>query len=196
MDRREELSDFIKKHREVRKQNKRNYLIENDIVIKNDFLINLNTLISEQIQRQKKMSTGKIKFVYLCRILSSDYTGSYEVLIGMSNHMLYLDENRSQVFWYSEILHSSLNEDLMEAEKILRKNYLRLEDYELFYIKCQLLNDNWDILLEYYRTLAEQCVTQIKNSKLQLSEDLCFLCGNYMDNLKIVWYTEREEMDG
>ena len=49
----------------------------------------------------------------------------------MSSNMLYLDEDRSQVFWYPELFYRYVNTDLADVEKVMRKNFQRLEEYEL-----------------------------------------------------------------
>lgn len=196
MDRREELSEFIKEYCEIRKQDKRNFLNENNSNTISSFQERVIILINQQRQRQKRELTKKMKYIFLCRTLSSNYTGNYEAILGMSDEMLYLDENRSQVFWYPELFYSGINEDLKTVEKILSEKFLRLEDSELFHIKAQLLNDNWVLVSEFYHTMSKQSVSLIKNSELHLEDELYFVCGNYMDNLKIVYSTRTEKNNG
>lgn len=196
MDRREELSEFIKEYCEIRKQNKRIYLIENTTKIISAFQEKLIILINEQVQRQKREITDKIKFIFLCRTLSSNYTGNYEAVLGMSDEMLYLDENRSQIFWYPELFYKGVEEDLKAAENKISKKFLHLEDSELFYIKGLLLNDDWELISDFLHIISEQSVSLIKSSELLLEDELNFLCGNYKDNLKIIYSTRMEEEHG
>ncbi len=196
MDWREELSEFIKEYREIRTQNKMGHLVEEAFKAIPSFQEKLIFLIDKQTQKQKQVIEGKIKFIFLCRTLSSDYTGSYESILGMSDDMLYLDEKKSQVFWHPVLFDRGIDEDLRTAEKILRKNFLRLEEYELFYIKRQLLSDDWELFMKCFQIMSEQSVSLIRNSGLRLEDELSFLYGNYMDNLKIIWHSERGESDG
>lgn len=108
MDRREELVEYIKIYRDTRKQNIRTFLTENILEIIPSFQEKINFLINEQIKKQRNV---EIKFIFLCQTLSSGYTGSNEVILGMSSNMLYLDEDRSQVFWYPELFYRYVNTD-------------------------------------------------------------------------------------
>ncbi len=57
----------------------------------------------ERKKGQAEDNDNKLKFVFLCRLLNSSYTGSNEAIHGMSNSMLYLDEKKSLVYWSPEL---------------------------------------------------------------------------------------------
>lgn len=189
MDRREELVEYIKTYRDARKQNIRTFLNENILEIIPSFQEKINFLINEQIKKQRNV---EIKFIFLCQTLSSGYTGSNEAILGMSSNMLYLDEDRSQVFWYPELFYRYVNKDLADVEKVMRKNFRRLEEYELLYIKRHLLNDIWDLIPEFFCTMVKQSGNLVTNSSLCLEDEVFFLCGKYMDSLKVVCTTGGE----
>lgn len=190
MDRREELVEYIKKYRYERKQNIRAFLTENILEIIPSFQEKMKCLINDQMKKQRN---AKIKFIFLCQVLSSGYTGSNEAILGMSSNMLYLDEDRSQVFWYPELFYRYVNRDLNDIEKIMRKNFRRLEEYELLYIKRHLLNDLWELIPEFFCTVVKQSGSFFTNSSLCLEDEVFFLCGKYMDSLKVVCTMEGEE---
>lgn len=75
-------------------ENKRAYLQQITEKLIPAFQSKLNILILEQINRQKEENAYKIKCIFLCRVMSSCYTESYEVILGISNSMLYLDEKK------------------------------------------------------------------------------------------------------
>ena len=50
--------------------------------------------------------------------------------------------------------------------------------------------------MKCFQIMSEQSVSLIRNSGLRLEDELSFLYGNYMDNLKIIWHSERGESDG
>lgn len=110
----------------------------------------------------------------------------------MSSNMLYLDEDRSQVFWYPELFYRYVNTDLADVEKVMRKNFQRLEEYELLHIKRQLLNDIWDLIPEFFCAMVKQSGNLVTNSSLCLEDEVFFLCGKYMDSLKVVCTTGGE----
>ena len=47
--------------------------------------------------------------------MSSDYTESYESILGMSSSTLYLDEKRSQVYWIPECIYETIDKDMVEV---------------------------------------------------------------------------------
>lgn len=196
MDRKKDLEEYIKEYRKNRFDKKRAYLPQNTSKLISTFQSKLNILILEQVDRQKEDNGNKIKFIFLCRLMSSSYTESYEAILGMSNSMLYLDEKKSLVYWQPESIYETIDKDMEEVEKILRKEFIHLQDFELFYIKQKLLHDDWKLLRKIYYTLSKESVGLIMDSPLWLENELLFLCGNYMENLKIILHTGEEKSNG
>jgi hypothetical protein len=195
MDRRKKMEEYLKDYRTERLKIKKIYLENNLIKLKSAFHEKLDILIAEQLQRQKEDNAVKLKNIFLCRLISSGYTESYEVILGMSNVMLYMDEKKSQVYWYPELVYENIVQDMDAVEKLLRIKFLRLEDFELFFLKQKLLYDDWTLLQECFRNLFKQAVSLIMDSPLRLENEFLILSGDYMDNLKIIDHkvTERRE---
>jgi len=187
MERKEELEEFIKDYRQKRKSDKEINISEIVKRLYPLFRDKLNFLVNDQIQKQAEDNDNKLKFVFLCRLLSSSYTGSNEVILGMSNSMLYLDEKKSLVYWTPELIYKDIDKDLKEAENILRKKFTRLQEAELIYIKRKLLDDDWKLLQGCFCTMSKRCLNLIMDSQLKLEDELLFLCGNYMDSLKVIY---------
>jgi hypothetical protein len=195
MDRRKKMEEYLKDYRTERLKIKKIYLENNLIKLESAFHEKLDILIAEQLQRQKEDNAVKLKNIFLCRLISSGYTESYEVILGMSNVMLYMDEKKSQVYWYPELVYENIVQDMDAVEKLLRIKFLRLEDFELFFLKQKLLYDDWTLLQECFRNLFKQAVSLIMDSPLRLENEFLILSGDYMDNLKIIDHkvTERRE---
>ncbi|WP_143322416.1 hypothetical protein [Clostridium sp. HBUAS56010] len=195
MDRRQEMEEYLKKYREERLEIKKGYLMNNLSDMEKEFYNKIDLLISSQKERQSEDETVKLKDIFLCRLLSSGYTESYEVILGMSNDMLYLDERKSQVYWYPELVYKDMVQDMNTVEKLIRKKFLRVESSELFYLKQKLLCDDWILLQECFRNLLKQSLHLLMDSSLRLEKEILVLCGDYMDNLKIIGHqdTERRE---
>lgn len=195
MDRRKEMEEYLKEYRTERLKIKKIYLENNLIKLESAFHEKLNILIAEQLQRQKEDNAVKLKNIFLCRLISSGYTESYETILGMSSVMLYMDEKKSQVYWYPELVYENIVQDMDAVEKLLRIKFLRLEDFELFSLKQKLLYDDWTLLQECFRNLFKQSVSLIMNSPLRLENEVLILSGGYMDSLKIIDHkvTERRE---
>jgi hypothetical protein len=195
MDRRKKMEEYLKDYRTERLKIKKIYLENNLIKLESAFHEKLYILIAEQLQRQKEDNAVKLKNIFLCRLISSGYTESYDVILGMSNVMLYMDEKKSQVYWYPELVYENIVQDMDAVEKLLRIKFLRLEDFELFFLKQKLLYDDWTLLQECFRNLFKQAVSLIMDSPLRLENEFLILSGDYMDNLKIIDHkvTERRE---
>lgn len=191
MDRKADIAEYLNEYRQQRKKAKQRCLDENIDRLIPLFLQKLNDLIADQLQRRREGTAEKIKFIFLCRLLSSGYTESYESVLGMSSDMLYLDEKKSLVFWNPAPLYTNIDKDTEEAEKLLRRDFTLLDSFELFYVKQLLLDDDWGLLKNQFPGLAGRTVGLLIDSMLDLEDEISFLCGNYMDNMEIVWQAER-----
>lgn len=74
---------------------------------------------------------------------------------------------------------------------IRHKYWLSKLNYELNftdsgYIKRHLLNDIWDLMPEFFCTMVKQSGSLVTNSSFCLEDEVFFLCGKYMDSLKVV----------
>ena len=130
MERINKLEETIKEHWIAHTEAKRIFLFEHYEEMKPEFYKKLNSLIDEQKNRNK--DGIKIQAVYLYRLLSSVYTESYEAILGIASSDLYLDEGKSEAYWFPDLVYRNIDEDLKEIEVLLRKRFIRLEEYELF----------------------------------------------------------------
>lgn len=88
------------------------------------------------------MEQDKIRYLIFQRLRTSGYTGTYEISMGLSNSMLYLDEYMSCVYWKPDLIYENINSDMENVRKKLERKYIRIEEYELLYIKQKLLLDD------------------------------------------------------
>lgn len=131
----------------------------------------------------------KIKYLLLCRLLSGAYTENYEAILGLSSSLLYLDENKSLTYWRPALIYDSIDRDMKEVEKLLNKGFIRLQEYELFRLKQKLLNDDWELLKECFPRMIERNLGMITESNLLMEKQFLVLCGDYMEELPVIWMT-------
>jgi len=105
MNRCNELEECIEEYRKVRIEKKRDYLANNLSSMETLFYEKLELLVKEQTSLQESETEREVKYFYLCRLMSSEYTESYESVLGLSTQMLYLDEQKSQVYWFPLMLY-------------------------------------------------------------------------------------------
>lgn len=183
VDRKDDLEQYIEEYRIQRLKSKRGRIGDIKQKLRSVFCEKLNLLIEDQ-QLTKREGPGKIEVFYLCRLLSSGYTESYESIIGLSNALVFLDKNKSQTFWYPKHIYNSIENDMNEVEKRLKKKYLHIEEYELLHIKQLLLLDDWEVLEDCFVGLVQEHLKILTNSYLDFESELKVMSGNYMEQLK------------
>lgn len=187
MKRYEVMVENIKDYRHERKNEKRKYLNDHYDNMLSMLLAVEGKLIQDVEKRQIMNEQGEIKYLIFHRLLSSGYTGSYEISMAMSNAALYLDENMSNRYWKPEIIYQNLEEDMKQVRHILSDKYTRIEEYELLRLKQFLLLDDWEIFCEALKKMAEGLAERMKDSPLQLEDEIQILYGDYMDRLDIAY---------
>lgn len=187
MERSAEMERYIGDYCHERMNEKREYLNSHYSDLLTPLLIVIEALIKDLVEKQETVEQGKIKYLTFHRLLSSGYTGSHEISVEMSNAMLYLDEHISYVYWKPEIIYQGVEEDMKKVKQILNSKYTHIEDYELLRLKQSLLFDDWGLFCEALSKMSERLVEKIKDSPLQLEDEIQILCGDYMDKLDVVY---------
>ncbi len=195
MDRRKKLEDYLEEYRKKRGEEKRERLKEQENQMFSAMEGGFKLLIEKHGRKQREEGENRVNYVFLCRLLSSSYTDSREIVLGMSDSFLYLDEGKSLVFWSLPVLYEGIEEDMAQVRKLLQKSFIRLEEFELFYIKKKLLDDNWEQFQDSVSFLAGQAAGVLEHSGILLEDEVIFLYGNYMDDMKIAG-TLRRKKDG
>ena len=181
-----ELENSVKKNWCLRTNVKRKFLNEHYIELKPDFDAKLYNLFEQQKNRSKHIKGRKIQSIYLNRLLSSVYTESYEAVLGAANSDLYLDENKSEIYWYPDLVYKNIDKDIKDVEVSLRKEYIHLEEFEIFQLKKILLNDDWKLLQEIFLYLLKNSVELIANYSIILEKEIQIFSGDYMDRPEVL----------
>lgn len=82
-------------------------------------------------------------------------------------------------------MNDSMDEGMEEVKHILQQKYLRIEEYELLYLKQKLLLDDWEVFCKIIGRLTEGIAERVINSPLPLENELEILYGDYMDRLDV-----------
>lgn len=178
-----ELEEYIKEYRNIRIGRKSSMIEERYFSLFPSLSMCLDSLIKEQTFRGEIEHQDKIRYILFFRLLSSGYTNSGEIAIGMSNAMLYLDDNFSCVYWKPDLVYDGIDKDMEEVRHILCQKFIRLEEYELMHLKQKLLLDDWEVFSKIIGRLTGEITEQLINSSLPLEDELEILYGNYMEQL-------------
>lgn len=185
MERIPELEEYIKEYRTFRQSEKSSMAEKEYHSLLPSLCSCMDSLIKEQIFRRKSDEQEGIKYILFMRLLSSGYTGSGEIALGMSNSMIYLDDNLSSVYWRPDLIYKGIDEDMENVKHILQQKYLRIEEFELLYLKQKLLLDDWEVFCKIIGKLTEGIAERVISSPLPLEDELEILYGDYMDRLDV-----------
>lgn len=121
LERIKEMKTSIQGYQASRVKIKKEYLTQYKTKIESEFQEKLEMLVCEQLNNQTESDDRKLSRLYMCRLKSSEYTGSYQSILGLSCSQLYLDDHRSQLYWRPPYLYDSLKEDVEEVKKIYER---------------------------------------------------------------------------
>lgn len=187
-----EIEGYVKDYQTNRIEQKKRMLKTDRTRLNHLICEALDALINQQEDKQTYDGQKEIRYLYLCRLSStgSRYTQSYKVLLGMSNSMLYLDDGRTDVFWYPEPIYQGMKKDIEELQALLKEKGIQPEEKTLLEWKQKLLDDNWGLLLEQFMELIQENFHRITDSSLMVADRISVLCGNYMERLPAIWEAE------
>lgn len=181
-----ELEEYIQGYCFERMNIKWEYIDNNYSMLFPSFIENLDILIKSWCTEQKDKEQDKIKYLIFQRLRTSGYTGTYEISMGLSNSMLYLGEHMSCIYWKPDLIYENIDRDMENIRKKLGQKYIRIEEYELLYIKQKLLLDDWKLLFRVLGRLSDKAAEKIQERYEIFEDEIELLAGDYMDRLDIV----------
>lgn len=184
MDRKKDMEQYIEEYRAERVRLKKTELERIRAELQPLFNETLKQLAADQLRKRRGIPEN-VEILYLCRLLSSGYTESYESVLGLGGSLLFLDKRRSETYWRPEYLYKDLESDMEEVKKRLKKKFIRIEEYELLYLKQRLLEDDWGILETCFLELAGNAAPVLRESGLKAGSGLKVMSGSYMEQLKL-----------
>lgn len=195
MQRTKELTDFLQTYRAERKAARKEVLEESYQKMLPALTETIDHLVRSQADIQETEAQRRIKYLCFFRLRSSGYTQSHEIALAMADKKLYLDEAMDCIYWMPDVIHEEIEKDMEEAENLLAKAFIRLEKYELFYIRQQLLSDDWELFCGVLPRLVKAIEGRITGSSLLLEDGLEVLCGGYMEEPETVCCINTKEAD-
>lgn len=191
-----EMEDYLRNYRIQRSILKREKLDKESNCFTDLLKEQIEILIEEQVFRQEEKSQGAVKYIIFCNLLSSGYTHSNEIALGLADERLYLNEKLHWIYWRPEYIYAKTDQDLEEMARLLREKFVRIEQYELFYLQRKLLMDDWNLFVENLSMISDQLLEQIIDSRLLLEQELEILYGGYMDEPNMAYQIVIKEREG
>lgn len=181
-----ELESYIQEYRSERRKIKWEYIDSHYSMLYPTFVEKLDILIKKWCSEQKDKNQDKVKYLIFQRLRTSGYTGTYEISMGLSNAMLYLDEHMLCVYWKPDLIFEDIDSDMVDVKKKLEQKYIRIEEYELLYLKQRLLLDDWKLFFKVLDRLSDKVAEKIQERYEIFEEELGILAGDYMDRLDMI----------
>ena len=195
MQRTKELTDFLQTYRAERKAARKEVLEESYQKMLPALTVTIDHLVRSQADIQETEAQRRIKYLCFFRLRSGGYTQSHEIALAMADKKLYLDEAMDCIYWMPDVIHEEIEKDMEEAENLLARAFIRLEKYELFHIRQQLLSDDWELFCGVLPRLVKAIEGRITGSSLLLEDGLEVLCGGYMEEPETVCCINTKEAD-
>lgn len=169
----------IHDYRVNRRKEKSRYVAKHYKEMQESFCGIMAQLIQKQILLQQTGGCSKVSSLCFWHLLSSDYTGSYEIAVGLCGKRLQMDEHMAYVYWKPEILYEGIDHEAEALEKFLRRCFRCIEEYDLLQLKRQLLMDDWLLFGKTVKTLAGSAGEKLLKSKVYKEEEVQVLFGEY-----------------
>lgn len=186
MERIEKMKKHLQQYFDMRMEIKREYLLDKEVLLVLNFETVLKELVFALELEQKKKEKQTLYALFVCHLMSSDYTGSHEIVLGLCGEQIYLDELQRSVYWRPPYFFDSITEDMKDVKKYLQKDFMRIEEYELFRLRLKLLQDDWKLVEEMIPGLVRKNQKLIVNSSLYPETEVLILSGVYMEPLEVI----------
>lgn len=196
MERFAELEEYIHEYRSERMKLKNQNLMADYAGLTTSFGACLDSLFERRTMIQECEEQYRIKYILFFRLLTSGYTDSYEIAVGMSSEKLYLDDKLTFIFWKPKAVYDGISKDMEEVKRRLVQKYVRIEEYELLHLKQKLLLDDWKLFCKMIKKLEITIMEKVLNSPLLLEDEIQILYGNYMDRLEEIGRIKIEGRNG
>ena len=106
--------------------------------------------------------------------------------MGLSNDMIYLDEHISCVYWRPDLIFKDIDRDMLDVNKKLAQKYIRIEEYELLYLKQRILLDDWKLFFKVLERLSSKVAEKTQERYEIFEDEIDILAGDYMDRLDVI----------
>lgn len=131
---------------------------------------------------QKQHKKGEIKY-FVCSFLRSGiYLGRLEFYIQVMDEGFYLDEQEAGIYYCPHFLQRPYLEDLDYLHKKAAEKFVRIQNYELFYINEKYTEFYYAIMYKMMESVSGLIMEMIEKSDVLIADDFKIIYGEYMDS--------------
>lgn len=184
MDRTEQMREYLKPYLVKRLHRK---ISEMETVQKNVLQQVVGRLFQKALLCQKEDSAWKPSCIGLFHFLHGLLTDTHEYQFILADGQFYFDEKQQMEFWYPDFLYHCAEED-EELYKYLRAGFMRVNSYELSYLRHWIFYEYRKLIGVYWKNQIMDITLMEEFQMLNKSFPFDFLFGDYMGK---VWLTFR-----
>ncbi|WP_143322438.1 hypothetical protein [Clostridium sp. HBUAS56010] len=145
----------------------------------------IEDLLWAAVQRQRT-DTWTPAYLSVFHLHSSLLTGTYKYQICLMNEQIYFDDDFEEENWFPAFLYSTMADERAALSQELKKNFVRVKEYEINYGLRQLAKE--------YKKVMEVCLIKMlchmhENPAfmgLRKQEPFHFIFGDYMGEIKSI----------
>lgn len=130
---------------------------------------------------QKEYNKGEIKYLYISYLRSSLLTKSYDFRIDFYDRNLYLDENPTYIYLSLDFIFYYYNDDILYFIEKLRKNFIRLQQYEIELIEEKYAFYYYKICAKFFFDLIKEIFHISNFCDMKKEKEIKVIFGEYMD---------------
>lgn len=168
------------------------YYNDHKASILSNFKQQIISLLNQAKMQQETCGKRPIQYVAASFLLSSTITESFDFQLSLMDKLNFLDSIESCIYWSPKWIFSPVNEDKKALSSKLKKEFVRLHDFELDNIwRAYICGFYYNLAGLFFAENLKTAVIVGGMEKLSLVQEVQFVFGGFMDRFTIIDTWER-----
>ena len=151
------------------------------------FVEAIQTLSERVIQAQKEADKGPLRYLCVSNLLSSLYTGSYQLRIDAYDERLFGDMTDTCVYWSPDFIFQYMDRDMAYFRAHIGKHVQRIWEHEIMTFFARYMQYYYHLVQELVASQIEPIIT----SEFSDTPKLTVTFGGYMDQAVVLFEAEQ-----
>ena len=145
----------------------------------------IETLLWEAVEKQR-MDKWKPAYLATFHLHSSLLTGTYQYHVRLMDEQMYFDNDFKECDWFPVFLYGTMEEEKAALSQELKKNFVRIKEYEINHGLRQLAEEYKKLMEVYLIKMLCHLHENPAFMELRKKEPFHFLFGDYMGKIKSI----------
>lgn len=165
----------------------------------NEIWSNLKYVIDEILKgaqkEQRREQKRAIQYLVVSFLKISLHQDNIIFRIEVFDDGFYLDRKEISRNYFPSFLQKRYSEDLLGLYKDAGRKFIRLQEYELLWIKEQYTHYYEAIVYRMIENLSRLIMWEVEESSISVTDDFKIIYGEFMDKA-VILYTKGKDKDG